>query len=174
MDYPFVCFSPEALGETNGDAPFHGEIEAFAKSIDEESLNAFYEGRLRWHWYPILSSGFNSFSVHQDLTPCLKGEKLRDAIGWAAKIASREEGQRFIAALGLLAFLCMEEKESLEVPLLTKHFMAIRERVTRNAIDPNIHYWFSWIALQQLNTGKMPEGYTGDFDRAGLNAPKDE
>lgn len=171
-DFPFVCFSPEALGGTKGDATYHEGIEEFVKNLDENSLNSFYEERFRWHWYPILSSGFNSFSVHQDLTSLLKGEKLRDSIGWAAIIASREEGQRFIAALGLLSFLCREDENPKEVSLLTKHFMEIRERVCRNAIDPNIKFWFSKVALYQINTGVMPEGYSGSFDRAGLNAPE--
>jgi hypothetical protein len=51
------------------------------------------------------------------------------------------------------------------------HFMQIREGVTRNAIDPNIPFWFSKVALYQLNTSTIPKGYDGSFDRAGLNAP---
>jgi len=60
------------------------------------------------------------------------------------------------------------------VPLLTENFMTIRTNVTKNDIDPNIHYWFSKVALYQLRTGIVPEGYQGVFDRAGLNAPENE
>jgi hypothetical protein len=52
--------------------------------------------------------------------------------------------------------------------------MAIRELVTRNAIDVNISFWFSKVALYQINTGVVPDGYGGTFDRAGLNAPTDD
>ena len=174
-DYPFVCFSPDALEGAEGDAPFSEGIDEFARNLTEQLLTKFYEGRFHWHWYPIWSFGFNSFSVHSDLTTRLQGEKLREAIGWAATIASREEGRRFISALGLLSFLCREDNTPKEVPLLSKHFMAIRERVTRiadDATDPNISFWFSKIALFQLNTGVMPDDYSGTFDRPGLNAPK--
>jgi len=173
-DFPFVCFSPKALAGFEGQAPHSEDIEEFAKNLDESSLISFYEGRYKWFPYPILSRGFNSFPVHGDLTTRLQGKKLNDAIGWAATIASNEEGDRFISALGLLCFLCREEKIPKEVPLLTKHFMAIRERISRNADntdDPNISYWFSKVALFQLNTGIIPEGFSGSFDRAGLNAP---
>jgi len=73
--------------------------------------------------------------------------------------------------LGLLSLLCRSVEKPQAVPALTNHFMRIRESVTRNAIDPNVHYWFSKIALYQLETGAIPEGYDGAFDRAGLNAP---
>jgi len=170
-DFRFVCFSPEALKNPVGDVPFLDGLEDFSRNLTEQSLNEFFEGRFRWHWYPILSAGFNSFSIHSDLTTLLHGEKLHEAIGWAALIASREDGRRFIAALALLSFLCRQEPTPKEVPSLTEHFMEIRERVTRNAIDPNISFWFSKIALYQLNSGAMPHGYNGDFDRGGLNAP---
>ena len=52
--------------------------------------------------------------------------------------------------------------------------MAIRELVTRNAIDPNIRFWFSKIALYQMNRGVVPNGYEGTFDHAGLYAQIDD
>ncbi len=76
------------------------------------------------------------------------------------------------SGLGLLSLLCRSVDKPQAVSELTLHFMAIRKHVTRNAIDPNIHYWFSKVALYQITTGVVPHGYDGPFDRAGLNAPK--
>ena len=173
-DYPFVCFSPLAQSTAAGRPPFSDIIEEYAGNLDEKSFDAFYEARFLWHWYPILSYRFNSWPVNRDLICLLKGDKLRDAIGWSSTLASREDGQRFICALGLLSFLCREEKCPKEVPLLTKHFMTIRDIATSNQVDPNIGFWFSKIALFQLNTGVNPTGYEGTFDRAGLNIPSEK
>ena len=173
-DYLFVYFSPLAQLTEAGRPPFSDVIEEYVRKLDEKSFNAFFEARFLWHWYPILTYGFNSWPVNRDLVCLLKGDKLRDAIGWSSTLATREDGQRFISALGLLSFLCREEKSPKEVPLLTKHFMTIRNLATSNQVDLNIGFWFSKIALFQLNTGVIPTGYEGTFDRAGLNIPSEK
>lgn len=170
-DHLFVCFSKEAQAAPNGEPPFHEQIKQFAASMTESTLSAFYEKRFAWHWYPIITSGFSSFPVHGDLSGELTEGQRVEAIGYAASICANEDRKRFISALGLLSLLCRACEKPQASPLLTKHFMRIRAGVTRNAIDPNIPYWFSKVALYQLSTGVTPDGYTGSFDRAGLNAP---
>lgn len=171
-DHLFVCFSQKALAARNGTPPFHNEIKTFAANLNKTSFSEFYDGRFNWHWYPIVTSGFSSFPTHGDLLGKLTNSAVISAIGYAEDICSREDGKRFISVLGLLSLLCRSVDSPKTVPKLTNHFMAIRERVTANAIDPNIHYWFSKVAFYQLNTGAVPNGYEGSFDRAGLNAPK--
>ena len=167
----FVCFSSEALSPTNGDPPFHEEIKDVAANLDERTFSEFYENRLAWHWYPIITSGFSSFPVHGDLSSKLTHSVRLQAIGYAASICAREDGKRFISGLGLLSLLCRAVEKPQAVPRLTRHFMQIREGVTRNNIDDNIPYWFSMIARYQCDTGVVPDGYDGTFDLAGLNAP---
>ena len=168
----FVCFSHEARAVPKGRPPFHDEIKAFAASMNEASFAEFYEGRFKWHWYPIITRGVSSFPTHGDLPEELSESELLEAIGYAANICSKEDGKRFISALGLLSLLCRSVDSPEAVPSLTTHFMAIRQRVTENAIDANIHYWFSMVALYQLSSGVAPDGYEGSFDHAGLNAPE--
>jgi hypothetical protein len=170
-DHLFVCFSEETQSPPNGEPPFHNEIKAFACSLTEATFSDFYEKRFEWHWYPIITSGFSSFPVHGGLPEELNDVHRLQSIGYAASICVREDSRRFISALGLLALLCRAVETPQEVPALTKHFMRIRDGVTRNAIDPNIPYWFSKIALFQLSSGVVPDGYRGAFDRTGLNAP---
>ena len=170
-DYPFVCFSEEAGSLPNGKSPFHGEIKAFASNMTEATFSDFYEKRFAWHWYPIITFRFSTFPVHDDLPEELTDSQRLQAIGYAASICVREDRKRFISALGLLSILCRAVETPKEVPALTKHFMHIRDGVTRNAIDPNIPYWFSKIVLFQLSSGVVPDGYRGSLDRAGLNAP---
>jgi hypothetical protein len=170
-DLLFVCFSTNAIAPS-ADAPLNEGIERFAAAIDRAGLRQFYEERCRWHWYPIVSAGFSSFPTHGDLVGELSERQLLDCIGYAADICREEDGERFISALGLLSLLCRHCDQPQEVPLLTRHFMEIRKRVSANAIDANIHFWFSKVALFQIATGAIPDGYTGTFDRAGLNAPK--
>jgi hypothetical protein len=173
-DHLFVCFSSEALVAPQGMAPFYQEIKTLASELDEEKLEQFFEGRFNWHWYPIVTSGMSSFPTHGDLPGELTEDGLLRAIGYASAICAREEGKRFVSALGLLSLLCRSLDEPKSESTLTKNFMKIRSNVTKNDIDPNIHYWFSKIALYQLRTGVVPEGYQGSFDRAGLNAPENE
>lgn len=170
-DHLFVCFSEEAQSPPNGSPPFHDNIKDFAAKLDESNFEKFFEGRYTWHWYPIITSGLSSFPVHGDLPEHLNQDQLLRAIGYAATICSREDGRRFISALGFLSLLCRAVDPPQRVSALSKHFMQIRESVTRNAIDPNIPFWFSKIALYQLNTATVPDGYADSFDRAGLNAP---
>lgn len=171
-DLLFVCFSMEAANPPEGEPPFHDAIEEFARDPSREQFRQFFEGRYLWHWYPIISSGFYSFAAHGDLLAELSEEKRHQCIGFAAEICAEEDGKRFISALGLLTFLCGGCSAPVEVEPLTKHFLNIREKVTANAIDENIHYWFSKIVLFQIATGVTPMGYRGSFDRAGLNAPE--
>jgi len=171
IDDLFVCFSGEALSAPNDKPPFHEGIKDFASSLTEATFCDFYEKRFEWHWYPIISVGPSSFTAHGDLPAALTEEQRLLAIGYAASICAREDRRRFISALGLLALLCRAIEIPQDVPALTKNFMRIRESVTRNAIDPNIPYWFSKVALFQLSTGVIPDGYSGSFDRDGLNAP---
>jgi len=170
-DHLFVCFSKEAQSASNGEPPFHEEIKKFASSMTEETFFDFFEKRFAWHWYPIITSRLSSFPVHGDLPEELTEVQRLQAIGYAASICAREDRRRFISALGLLSLLCRAVETPQEVPTLTKNFIRIREAVTRNAIDPNIPYWFSKIALYQLSSGAVPDDYSGSFDRAGLNAP---
>lgn len=170
-DHLFVCFSEHAQIPPQGSPSFHDNIEDFAAALDEQTFENFFEGRYSWHWYPIITSGLSSFPVHGDLHEHLNQDQVLRAIGYAANICAREDGRRFISALGLLSLLCRAVDAPQEVPTLTMHFMQIREGVTRNAIDPNIPFWFSKVALYQLNTSAIPKGYIGSFDRAGLNAP---
>lgn len=170
-DYLFVCFSKEALNPPDGKPPFHDEIKDFAKNIDRERFRQFFEGRCRWHWYPLISERFLTFPTHGDLHGELSVEQRHECIGYAAEICSEEDGKRFISALGLLTLLCRACDTPVEVDQLTKHFMEIRGKVSSNAIDPNIRYWFSKVVSFQMATGVTPTGYIGDFDRAGLNAP---
>jgi len=171
-DRLFACFSQEALSEPNGSPPFHEQIKEFAATFDEKTFCDFYEGRFKWHWYPIITSGMTSFPVHGDLPGELTESGLLQAIAYAATICARQDRKRFISALGLLSLLCRAVEKPQGVPSLSRKFMRIRESVTRNEIDPNISYWFSKIALYQLSTGIVPDGYEGTFDRAGLNAPE--
>ncbi|MEW6078484.1 MAG: hypothetical protein AB1724_11775 [Thermodesulfobacteriota bacterium] len=166
----FVCFSDDALIPTVGEPAFHTQIKDFAANLTKDTFSEFYEKRFEWHWYPIIS-GFSSGPVHGDLPGELTDERLLEAIGYTASICAREDQKRFISALGLLSLLCRNCEKPEEVPSLTKHFMQIRESVTRNAIDPNIPYWFSKVVLFQLSTGVVPDGYSGSFDRDGLDAP---
>jgi len=170
-DHLFVCFSNEALSAPNGTPPFHETIEEFAANLDERSFSEFYEGRFSWHWYPIITSRFTSFPVHGDLQESLSETARLQAIGFAASICGREDGKRFISGLGLLSLLCCAVEEPRSVPSLTINFMRIRESTTRNSIDRNIPHWFNNIALYQLKTGVVPDGYGGTFDTAGLSAP---
>jgi hypothetical protein len=172
-DHLFVCFSMEAANAPEGAPPFHDDIKKFAREIDRNRFRRFFEDRYHWHWYPIISSGFSSFPTHGDLHGELSEEKRHECIGFAAEICSEEDGKRFISALGLLTLLCRSCDAPSEVESLTKYFMRIRDKVTANAIDPNIHYWFSKIVLFQIATGVSPLGYVETFDRAGLNAPKE-
>jgi hypothetical protein len=170
-DHLFVCFSQEALVAPEGAPPFHQNIKTLASELDEQKFEQFFEGRFNWHWYPIVTNGMSSFPAHGDLPGELTEDALLRAIGYAATICAREDGKRFISGLGLLSLLCRSlDKPKNSLPL-TKNFMKIRSNVCKNDIDPNIHYWFSKIALYQLNTGIIPDGYEGIFDRAGLNAP---
>jgi len=171
-DHLFVCFSEEAQSAPIGEPAFHEQIKDFAANLTERTLTDFYEKRFAWHWYPTITSGFSSFPVHGDLPGELNDAQRLEAIGYAASICSREDRKRFISALGLLSLLCRACEEPEEVASLTKHFMRIRAGATQNAIDPNIPFWFSKVALFQLSTGVAPDGYTGSFDRAGLNAPE--
>jgi len=171
-DHLFVCFSREALSAPDGAPPFHEEIKTLAANLSEETFAEFFEGRYKWHWYPIVASGFSSFPAHGDLPEELTVSALLESIGYAAALCAREDSKRFISGLGLLSLLCRSLDKPQDVPELSRHFMAIRERVTRNAIDSNIHYWFSKVALYQLDTGVIPEGYNGAFNREGLNAPE--
>jgi hypothetical protein len=173
-DNLFVCFSNDALEAPRGEPPFHDNICDFAATIDKHSFLEFFEGRFAWHWYPIISSGLSTFPTHGDLPDNLNEDKRLLAVGYAASICAQEEGKRFISGLGLLFLLCGSVKTPKPVPELSCNFMAIRERVTRNAIDPNIHFWFSKIVLYQINTSVVPEGYNGSFDRKGMNAPRVE
>ncbi len=59
-DYLFTSFSSEALSAPNGAPPFHEEINDVAANLDERIFSEFYEGRLAWHWYPIITNGFSS------------------------------------------------------------------------------------------------------------------
>jgi hypothetical protein len=170
-DHLFVCFSQDALSPTDGSPPFHESIQEFTANIDVSSFKEFFEGRRKWHWYPIITSGLSSFPVHGDLPDHLSDQQMLQAVGWAATICSQEDGKGFISALGLLSLMCRSVNEPKPVPALSKHFMTIRKAVTRNTIDPNIPYWFSKVVLFQLQTGIPPENYTGSFDRSGLNAP---
>lgn len=170
-DHPFVCFSQEAQCAPHGSPPFHEQIKEVAATLNERTLADFYEGRFAWHWYPIITSGFSSFPVHGDLPEALTESGRIEAIDYAAEICAREDRKRFISSLGLLSLLCRSVEKPKAVQALTKNFMRIRESVTRNAIDPNIPFWFSKIALYQITTGIVPDGYEGNFDRAGLNAP---
>jgi hypothetical protein len=170
-DHLFVCFSEEAQAAPIGEPPHHENIKDFAANLDESSFEHFINGRYAWHWYPIITSGFSSFPVHGDLPEHLNQDQLLRATGYTATICSREDGRRFISALGLLALLCRAVDSPQGVPALTQNFMFIRESATRNSIDPNILFWFSNAALYQLNTSVVPDGYDGSFDRAGLNAP---
>jgi hypothetical protein len=167
----FVCFSDDAKTPPVGEPAFHTQIKEFAANLTKDTFSEFYEKRFEWHWYPIITSGFSSGPVHCDLTDELTDKQLLETIGYAASICAREDLKRFISALGLLSLLCRNCEKPEEVPSLTKHFMQIRESVTRNAIDPNIPYWFSKVVLFQLSTGVIPDGYSGSFDRDGLNAP---
>jgi hypothetical protein len=169
----FVCFSKKALLPTRGRPLFHDNIKEFAATLDEASFSRFFEARYAWHWYPIITSGFSSGAVHGDLPERLRPEQRLEAIGYAAAICAREDGHRFISALGLLYLLCQavcRRGNPVAVPELIRHFMSIREATTRNAIDPNIHHWFGVIAHYQFKTGVVPDGYVGAFGRAGLNA----
>jgi hypothetical protein len=97
--------------------------------------------------------------VHGDLPSVLSPAQRLEAIGYAATICAREDGQRFISALGLLYLLCCSVRrrgKPVAVPELTKHFMRIREATTRNAIDSNIDHWFSQVADYQFKTGVVP------------------
>jgi hypothetical protein len=170
----FVAFSYDALEEANGAAPFHSDLKSFVEALEESSFNEFFDARFAWHWYPIVTRGFSSFPAHGDLPGELDKPRLLNAIGWSAAICAREEGKRFVSALGLLSLLCRSLDRPEPVAALSRHFMSIRERVTRNAIDRNIHYWFSRVAFYQWRTGEVPDGYGGTFDRAGLNAPESE
>lgn len=151
--------------------PFHETIKDVFAKLDERTFSEFYEGRFTWHWYPIITSGFISYYVHGDLPKTLPEDVLLQAIGYAASICGREDGKRFISGLGLLSLLCSNIENPLENPFLTKNFLQIRESTVRNAIDPNIPFWFSKIALYQLHTGVAPDRYDGNLDLAGLNAP---
>lgn len=173
-DYLFVCFSPEALASPEGGVPLNEKIAEFAKTIDRDGLRSFFEERFRWHWYPVVSAGFNSFATHGDLNGEINEEKRLECIGYAAEICAEEDGKRFVSALGLLSLLCRGCEAPKDVPALTQHFMEIRKRVTANSIDPNIPFWFSKVALFQLGTRVVPDGYVGTFDRTGLNAPDAE
>ena len=170
-DLLFVCFSTNAVAPS-ADAPLAEGIENFAAAIDRSALRQFYEERYRWHWYPIVSAGFSSFPTHGDLVGELSEWQIHDCIGYAAEICREEDGKRFVSALGLLSLLCRSSEQPKEVPQLSERFMKIRESVTANKIDANIPYWFSKVALFQIATGAVPSGYTGSFDRAGLNALK--
>ena len=170
-DHLFVSFSKDAASAPIGYPPFHDEIETYAKSLDRAGLQRFFERRYQWHWYPVVTSGLSSFPVHGDLLEVLSQEQVLECIGYAAELCATEDGKRFISALGLLTMLCRFCESPRNVPALTESFVQIRQRVAANAIDPNIGYWFSNAAVFQLATGVVPNGYTGSFDRAGLNAP---
>lgn len=170
-DHLFVCFSEEALTPSKGTFPIHDKVKDFEDTLDEHTFESLFEACYLWHWYPIISSFISTFPVHSDIYERLSQDQLLRAIGYAASICAREDGRRFISALGLLSLLCRAVDSPQQVPALNRHFMQIREGVTRNAIDPNIPFWFSKVALYQLNTATIPNGYHGSFDRAGLNAP---
>jgi hypothetical protein len=170
-DLLFVSFSTNAIAPSD-DAPLNEGIEKFAAAIDRVGFRHFYEERFRWHWYPIVSVGFSSFPTHGDLVGELSEQQIDDCIGYAAEICREEDEKRFVSALGLLSLLCRSCEQPKAVQQLSEHFVKIRERVTANEIDPNIPYWFSKVALFQIATGVIPHGYSGTFDRAGLNAPK--
>lgn len=170
-DLLFVCFSTNAVAPC-ADAPLAEGVEKFAATIDRAGLRHFFEERFHWHWYPIVSAGFSSFPTHGDLVGELSEQQIHECIGYAAEICWEEDGKRFVSALGLLSLLCRSCHQPKEVPQLSEHFMRIRQRVTANEIDSNIPYWFSKVALFQIATGAVPHGYTGTFDRAGLNAPE--
>jgi len=169
----FVCFSPEALAPCEK-PPFYDCIRDFATTLDAQSFTNFFNARFKWHWYPVGTVGLSSFSTNGDLVEALNEKQTLAAIGYAASMCTQENGKRFISALGLLSLLCQSIKQEQPVLALTQSFMAIRELVTRNAIDENIRFWFSNVALYQINTGVVPYGYGGTFDRAGLKAPTDD
>ena len=169
----FECFSPEALAPREK-PPFYDCIRDFATTLDAQSFTNFFNARFKWHWYPVGTVRLSSFPTNGDLVEALNEKQTLAAIGYAASMCAQENGKRFISALGLLSLLCQSIKQEQPVPALTQSFMAIRELVTRNAIDVNISFWFSKVALYQINTGVVPDGYGGTFDRAGLNAPTDD
>ena len=169
----FECFSPEALAPREK-PPFYDCIRDFATTLDAQSFTNFFNARFKWHWYPVGTVRLCSFPTNGDLVKALNEKQTLAAIGYAASMCAQENGKRFISALGLLSLLCQSIKQEQPVPALTQSFMAIRELVTRNAIDVNISFWFSKVALYQINTGVVPDGYGGTFDRAGLNAPTDD
>jgi len=158
-DHLFVCFSMEATAAPEGDPLFHKEIKDFAKTINREGFRQFFEDRYRWHWYPIISSGFSSFSTHGDLNEELTEEQRYQCIGYAAEICAAEDGKRFISAFGLLTLLCRSCDEPREVPALTEFIMQICKRARTNTIDPNIPYWLGKIVVFQVATGVKPKGF---------------
>lgn len=159
----FRAFSKHALEMPDGPPPFLDEMDSFAERLDAERLEAFFEGRCEWHWYPILTLGFSSGSVHHDLIDVLGQDQLLEAIGYAAPICAREDGERFVSALGLLMMLCRAVETPAPVDSLTAGFMAIREAATRNAIDSNIRYWFDQVASFQKKGGVDPLGFDGTW-----------
>lgn len=159
----FRAFSKHALESPDEPPPFVDEMSEFARGLDAERLEAFFEARHEWHWYPILTLGFTSGSVHHDLIDELDREGLLRAIGYAAPICAREDGKRFVSALGLLMMLCRAVEDPAPVEELTAHFMAIRGAAERNAIDSNIRHWFGMVAIFQRDSGAEPAGFDGSW-----------
>jgi hypothetical protein len=170
----FIYFSPDATENPDGKAPFHDEIAEFAEGVDREGFREFFEERYRWHWYPIITHRFSSFPCHADLNGVLTEDGRHRCIGYCAEICAEEEGKRFVSAIGSLAMLCTSCKTPTEAPALTEHFMQIRKTAGEFPDDPNVSFWFSKVVVFQIATKAVPKGYTGSFDRPGMNAPEKE
>ncbi len=157
----FRAFSQHALEPFEGPAPFHAEIESFAAQLDGPRLEEFFEARCAWHWYPVITDGFASGSLYCDIVDALSQEQLPAAIGYAAVICAREDGQRFVSALGLLTELTKVVEQPVPVAELAEHWRAIRDAAERNAIDSNVEYWFNLVSWFQKEGGVEPVGFDG-------------
>jgi len=166
---PFVVFSLKAVLNTAEQPPLHNGIESIGRSLTKDSFLSLFEARLSWHWYPIVSAGLASFPTFEDLLAVLDDSLRLKAIGWSAQLAATADGERFVSALGLLSLLCRTATNRQPVEELTEHLLEIRSKVSLNAIDKNVPYWFSRIAAYQLATGVLPSGYTGAFTVDALN-----
>ena len=170
----FVYFSPDATERPTEKAPFHDEIAEFAEGVDREKFREFFEARFRWHWYPIITYRVSSFPCYADLNGVLAEDVRHRCIGYCAEICAEEEDKRFVSAMGALAMLCTSCRAAKEAPELTGHFMQIRKKAGEFPDDPNVSFWFSQVVVFQIATGVVPQGYTGSFDRPGMNAPEKE
>ncbi len=109
-----------------------------------EDFNQFFDLRVQWHPYPLISDRCISYSIFWDLTRCAvpDDETLHGFIKHCVRIAEKEDDKKFLYAIFLMSEFCSKKRTTAPTDELIDKILHLEPKIKMHWDYPNlISFW---------------------------------